>query len=116
LTARNVIRAEGRYKQPERVGKTAVILGAGLVGTELAIYLKSLGKDPAIIEIADRMNHGSNELHAMAIATKLEQDDIAVSYKTKAIKIDDSGVLCETTGWRTIFKRKPLYMPWVKIH
>jgi hypothetical protein len=24
------------------------------------------------------MNHGSNELHGMAIATKLEQDDIAV--------------------------------------
>jgi 2,4-dienoyl-CoA reductase-like NADH-dependent reductase (Old Yellow Enzyme family)/thioredoxin reductase len=103
IDGKTVIGAEDAYKNPEKVGKTAVILGAGLVGTELAIYLKSLGKDPTIIEIAERMNHGSNDLHGMAIATKLEQDGIEVNFKTKAIKIDDGGVLCETPDGERYF-------------
>jgi thioredoxin reductase len=104
IDGKNVIGAEDAYKNPEKVGKTAVILGAGLVGTELAIYLKSLGKDSTIVEMADKMNYGFNDLHGMAILTKLDQDGIAVSYKTKAIKIDDGGVLCQTPDGERYFK------------
>lgn len=104
IDSKNVIGAEEAYQNPERVGKSAVILGAGLVGTELAIYLKSLGKDAAILEIADKMNYGSNDLHGMAILAKLEQDGIEVNFKTKAVKIDDSGVLCETPAGERYFE------------
>ena len=72
----NVIGAEEAFLNPAKVKHSALILGAGLVGTELAIYLHGLGKKVQIIEKIAQFNHGSNELHGMAVKSKLAEEGI----------------------------------------
>ncbi|MBR6950832.1 MAG: FAD-dependent oxidoreductase [Oscillospiraceae bacterium] len=92
----NVLCADEAYADPGRVGRSAVILGAGFVGTELAIYLKSLGKSAAVLEMADHMNVSSNSLHGQAVDIKLREEKIPVFFSAKAVQIDAAGVLAET--------------------
>ena len=91
----NVLLADDAYACPEKVGSSAVILGAGLVGTELAIYLKSLGKEVTVVEMAESINTGGNMLHGFAVRIQMNKDQIPVHFKTKAVGIDEKGVICE---------------------
>ena len=92
----NVMVADDAYISPDKVGETAVILGAGLVGTELAIYLNSLGKKVCVVEMDGKLNPGSNDLHGAAVSIKLGEEGIPVHFNTKAVKIDSKGVECES--------------------
>ena len=52
----NVMGAEEVYYHPEKVGKRAVIIGGGLVGAELGIYMADThGRDITIVEMADHI-------------------------------------------------------------
>ena len=52
----NVMGAEEVYYHPEKVGKSAVIIGGGLVGAELGLYMaQSHGRDITVIEMADHI-------------------------------------------------------------
>ncbi|MBR6951212.1 MAG: FAD-dependent oxidoreductase [Oscillospiraceae bacterium] len=92
----NVMLADDAYLLPEKVGENAVILGGGLVGLELAIYLHSLGKHVDVVEMADGFIPGSNMLHVQAIEIKMREEDFLPHFSTKAKKIDTTGVLCDT--------------------
>ena len=94
----NVFQAEELYVAPEKAGDNVVILGAGLVGMELAIYLSMLGKKCTIVEMAPAPNDGGNCLHGLAISTELKKYGIHISTSTKAVEIKENGVLCEFTG------------------
>ena len=96
IEGNNVLCADEAYTDPDRAGDSAVILGAGFVGTELAIYLNSLGKKVTVLEMADRMNVSSNSLHGQAVDIKLREEKIPVHFRTKAVEIDAQGVLAET--------------------
>ena len=52
----NVIGAVELYSSPQKAGKKIAIIGGGLVGIELGIYMDSLGHDVTIVEIADKLN------------------------------------------------------------
>ncbi|MCF0141915.1 MAG: FAD-dependent oxidoreductase, partial [Parasporobacterium sp.] len=65
----NVISADDAYISPEKLGAKSVILGAGLVGSELAIYLHSLGKDVTVVEMAEKVNAAGNSLQQLAVET-----------------------------------------------
>jgi 2,4-dienoyl-CoA reductase-like NADH-dependent reductase (Old Yellow Enzyme family) len=92
----NVLGAEDAYRDPQKAGAASVILGAGFVGTELAIYLTLLGKKALVVEMADEMNAAGNFLHGMAISAELDRLGIDVRYGAKAVQIDAGGVRCET--------------------
>ena len=94
----NVFGAEEIYYHPEKAGQNVVLLGGGLVGLELAIYLSMLGRKCTVVEMAPSLNDGGNNLHGLAISTELKRYDIHVSTSTKALEITDKGVLCEFTG------------------
>lgn len=96
IDGENVLLADEAYVDPSRVGNSAVILGGGLVGMELAIYLNSLGKKVEVVEMASKMNPGNNDLHGGAVNIKLGEEGIPTHFNTKAVKIDASGVLCES--------------------
>jgi pyruvate/2-oxoglutarate dehydrogenase complex dihydrolipoamide dehydrogenase (E3) component len=55
---------------PQRLGGRVAVLGGGLVGTELAIYLASLGRRVTIIELLPQLNSGGNVLHQLALTWK----------------------------------------------
>jgi 2,4-dienoyl-CoA reductase-like NADH-dependent reductase (Old Yellow Enzyme family)/thioredoxin reductase len=103
IDGENVLGAENAYIEPKRVGKSAVILGGGLVGAELAIHLSRLGKDVVIIEMLDALNDGGNMLQGLAIRLELARRGIAAHLSTKALEITGTGVLAENAEGRKEF-------------
>ena len=99
----NVVCADDAYIHPEIVGSSAVILGGGLVGMELAIYLHSLGKKVEVVEMAPKFNPGLNFLHGSAVTIKLREEGIATHFSTRAEKIDEGGVICSTPDGEKYF-------------
>jgi 2,4-dienoyl-CoA reductase-like NADH-dependent reductase (Old Yellow Enzyme family)/thioredoxin reductase len=93
---KNVLPAAVAYAEPEKVGRTAVILGGGLVGMELAIYLNSLGREVEVVEMADKFSPFPNVLHGNAVSIKLREEGIQTHFGEKAVAIDDGGVTVET--------------------
>jgi pyruvate/2-oxoglutarate dehydrogenase complex dihydrolipoamide dehydrogenase (E3) component len=88
--------AESAYTEPGKVEDTAVIIGCGLSGAELGIYLTMLGKKVRIVEMAAAINDGGNHLHALAITDQFQELSIETHYNTTAKRIDDGGVWCDT--------------------
>lgn len=88
------ISAEAAYIAPSLVGDTAVILGGGLVGTELAVYLASLGRKITIVEMADNYNNGGNALHFVSVMSELKRLGVETFFNTMAAEIDERGVVC----------------------
>ena len=51
----------------EKVGEKAVILGGGLVGLEIGIFLGQLGHKVAILELQDDFTVENRSLHTFAL-------------------------------------------------
>ena len=82
------------FADPGLIRGKIVILGAGLVGTELAIYLKDLGYDPEIIEMAGTINDGGNSCHKRAVEDMIRQKAIPIHFHTRAEEITPEGIRC----------------------
>ncbi len=100
----NVMLADDAYVDPGRVGASAVILGGGFVGMELAIYLDSLGKKAAVVEMAPAFHPFPNALHGQSIEIHMKEHGIPAYFSTKAVKIDGGGVWCETPDGEKYFE------------
>ena len=91
----NVMGAEEAYMEPDRVGATAVILGGGLAGIELAIFLAGLGRKVTILEMMEALSDGGNPVHGLALANEIKRYGIGVVTATLAAEIDERGVVGE---------------------
>ncbi|NLO48180.1 MAG: FAD-dependent oxidoreductase [Clostridiales bacterium] len=92
----NVYQAMEIFDDPSKAKGKIVILGAGFVGTELAIYLKQLGiQDVEIVEMRNSITDGGNDHHRQAIEDMIEQYAIPIHFNTKAKEITPSGVSCD---------------------
>jgi len=100
----NVLSAEDVYENPEKAGRRVVILGGGLVGMELAIYLAMLGRNVTIMEMLPYLNHGGNILHQLALDVEIAKYGIALALGTKAAEISGSGVIGEKDGAATPYQ------------
>ena len=72
-----------------------VILGGGLVGCELAVYLGDLGHEVEILEMAPMLNSGSNILQGSSIQLQLKRLGITPRLRTKVTEITPEGVRAE---------------------
>ena len=88
----NVTLAENIYTAPETAGKRLVILGGGLVGCELAIFMAGLGRAVTILEMAPALNFGGNRLHGMAIGQELGRLGVDVRLNTRVTAVTPEGV------------------------
>ncbi|MDR2616148.1 MAG: NAD(P)/FAD-dependent oxidoreductase [Oscillospiraceae bacterium] len=104
IEGKNVRGAEEIYEDAEKAGRRVVILGGGLVGTELAIFLSEKGREVTIIEMLPQLSDGGNELHGLALDVKLRERGIEVSCSTKAAEITETGVAAERGGERVFFE------------
>lgn len=89
---KNIINAEDIYKNIDKAGNNVVILGGGLVGIELAIYLRKHGKNPTIIEMQPAPNFGGNIIHGAALTEQVMINDIKMALSTRAISVSEKGV------------------------
>ena len=100
----NVYQAIDVYKNPSLIKGRVVILGAGFVGTELAIYLKDFGIDAEIVEMLGDISDGGNTLHKSAVIDMITQKNIPIHFKTKAVEITVDGVKCQSQEGETFYK------------
>ncbi len=91
----NVIGAEELYYHPEKAGKRIAILGGGLVGLELGIYMQGRGHDITVIEVLDRLNTQQFSMHTLALNDMLARLPIDVKLSTRALEITDRGLRAE---------------------
>ncbi|NLA88151.1 MAG: FAD-dependent oxidoreductase, partial [Clostridiales bacterium] len=104
IDGNTVFAAEEAYINPEKVGKRVAILGGGLVGIELGIYLAQLGREVTIIEMLDTLNDGGNFLHMQGLKNELARYNIGVRLNTKAIEISDKGVVGKGPDGEKLFE------------
>ncbi len=94
----NVMGAEEAYFRPDKTGGKIVVLGGGLVGIELAIYLAGMGRKVTILEMMNCLSDGGNPIHALALAEEIKKHEIGISTSTKAVEINEKGVVGEYAG------------------
>jgi pyruvate/2-oxoglutarate dehydrogenase complex dihydrolipoamide dehydrogenase (E3) component len=96
ISGSNVHHAIDVFKKPSLAGGKTVIIGAGLAGTELAIYLKGeFGIDTEIVEMLGNINTGGNHTHGLAVNDMIAQKNIPIHFNTKALEITSEGIRCQ---------------------
>ncbi|MBR2737296.1 MAG: FAD-dependent oxidoreductase [Lachnospiraceae bacterium] len=94
----NVMSAQDAYVSVEQLGQKVVILGAGLVGIELALHLIDCGKEVELVEMTDHMADGGNFLHMSGVRVEIAKKNVQIHYLTAAKEIRADGVLCVHDG------------------
>ena len=90
----HVISAQDAYIHPEQLGEKIVIMGAGLVGVELGLHLKELGKNVEIVEMTDHVNDGGNFLHMLGLKTEIKKRGLEIHFETTVKEICSDRVIC----------------------
>ncbi|MCL1834610.1 MAG: NAD(P)/FAD-dependent oxidoreductase [Oscillospiraceae bacterium] len=91
----NVHQAIDVFREPSLASGKTVILGAGFVGTELAIYLHNeFNIECEIVEMLSTISDGGNHCQKQAIEDVIAQKCIPIHFDTKAIEITSGGVKC----------------------
>ncbi|MDR0819639.1 MAG: NAD(P)/FAD-dependent oxidoreductase [Oscillospiraceae bacterium] len=104
IDSANVYQAVDAFRQPSIAKGKVVILGAGFVGTELAIYLKTeFGLDVEIVEMGFGISSGGNSTHAQAVDDALTQNNIPVHFNTTATEITADGVKCQNRDGEVLY-------------
>jgi pyruvate/2-oxoglutarate dehydrogenase complex dihydrolipoamide dehydrogenase (E3) component len=89
---KNVFGAEQAYANPDLAGHGVVILGGGLAGVELAVYLSELGREVTIVELQDKLNYTGARHHGFVLDMKIRELGIKVLTGTQAVAINARGV------------------------
>ena len=91
----NVISCVEAYENAEKLGDKVAIIGGGMAGTELAIYLTGLGKKATVVEMCDDYNL-DNCLQGRAIKIQIRELGIETHLSTSVSKITDKGIIAKT--------------------
>ncbi|MDR0813820.1 MAG: FAD-dependent oxidoreductase [Oscillospiraceae bacterium] len=86
------------YTNPDLAQGRVVILGGGLVGAELGIYLAGAGRTVTIVEALPALNSGGNILHQFAIDGEVSRLGIDVRTDTRAVCVGASSVTVSRGG------------------
>jgi NADPH-dependent 2,4-dienoyl-CoA reductase/sulfur reductase-like enzyme len=90
----NVLGAEELYYAPGRAGDSVVILGGGLVGLELAVFMTMLGRSVAVVEMQPELTVDVYGMHTIALTLKIEELGVGIHLSTRALEITEKGVTC----------------------
>ena len=103
VDGKNVLGAVEAYTRGDELTGKTVILGGGLVGLELGIYLKNMDKDVVVVEMLDKLNCGDNSVHEVGVLAEIERNGLETHTSTRAVKIDENGVTCEGPDGEVFF-------------
>ena len=98
-----VMGAVEAYANPDNIGKRAVIIGGGLVGVELGIFLGQLGHDITILEKLDRLTLQAGSLHTLALTVQIRDLGIEVHLSQDVTKISADGVYATSPDGESVF-------------
>ena len=103
IDGKNVICAQDAYADPSKLGKKVIIIGGGLVGLELSVFLSQLGHVVTVIEAQDKYSLEERSLHSFALLVQIEGLGVETRLSTNIKEITESGVFAETTDGETVF-------------
>ncbi len=83
---------EDAFANIDAVGKNVVIMGAGLVGCELALYLAQNGRHVDVVEMLDGISDGGNFLHVTCMKDYMAKKDITLHFNMTVEKIGEFGL------------------------
>jgi pyruvate/2-oxoglutarate dehydrogenase complex dihydrolipoamide dehydrogenase (E3) component len=90
-----VIMAEEGADRLDSVGNKVAILGGGLVGCELAIFLADKGRTVTIAEMTDTLAANSNSMQQRIVLQKLhEYNNIIVKTGYRGSRVTEKGLVC----------------------
>jgi 2,4-dienoyl-CoA reductase-like NADH-dependent reductase (Old Yellow Enzyme family)/thioredoxin reductase len=105
IDGKNTAGAETVYQNPDSAGKRIVILGGGLVGVELGLFLAGLSREVTVIEMLPALSDGGNILHGLALDIALRERGVQTALSTKATEINERGVIGENAaGQKHLFE------------
>lgn len=78
---------------PDKAGKSTVIVGGGTHGVEVALWLSNKGVETTIIEKNHNLLEDCEIIYRIALCDKLAISEVDVFTHTKLIEIQDNGVL-----------------------
>ncbi|MCD6531417.1 FAD-dependent oxidoreductase [bacterium] len=87
--------AEVLYEDNLFSGKKVVIIGGGLIGTEIASALADRGNEAIIVEMLDEIARGMEMLERKLTLQKLTQKGVKIFKETRVSKIDGDKVYLE---------------------
>jgi NADPH-dependent 2,4-dienoyl-CoA reductase/sulfur reductase-like enzyme len=87
------------YNHTQKIGQNVVIVGAGLLGCEAALFLAERGKKVTIIEMLDKIGDPSYPHYNIPLVEAIDHNP-NTSYKlqTKCIGVTPKGVRVEKDG------------------
>ena len=103
IDGENVISAVYAYTHAEELTGKTVILGGGLVGLELGIFLKNMGLDVTVVEMAEKLNCGDNTVHEMGVHAEIKRIALPAYTSTRAMRIEVNGVACQGPGGEVFY-------------
>jgi len=88
----NVVTATDLLADKRKAGQKVVIIGGGLVGCEVALYLAQKGKAVTIVEILDRILHDVFVINRMHLERLLKEAGVEVFTQSNVQRITSEGV------------------------
>jgi len=73
ISGPNVMQALDIYRDPEKAGKSVVMIGGGLVGCETGLHLAALGKSVTLVEMMDKLAPDATESHRIALFAMMDK-------------------------------------------
>lgn len=96
IDSSKVVGLDALHQAEPAVGQKVVILGGGLVGSECAIYLDSLGKNVTVVEMKDDWASDAYFMHKNAMNIYLRDSKVQIYTNTTAKSVTEEGLLCST--------------------
>lgn len=88
----NVVTAQYAFENPEQLGKKVAIIGGGLVGCELAIFLDMEGLQTDVIEMGNVINAPGLSAQGTAVKREMRKRGMEVTFNATAEKITGEGL------------------------
>lgn len=84
------------YQHIGDIQQKVAIIGGGFAGCELALYLKTLGKDITVLEARPEFDFSSNHLHGRVLKLEMNRVGVNIRLGAKVTKITESSVFAIT--------------------
>lgn len=94
----NVFGAEDIYFEPDKAGDNIVIIGGGLVGIEMGVFLAERGKQVTIVEVLSELTTDPFGMHSLALMLEIGRLGIKVHLDTTVVDITSHAVSCENAA------------------
>jgi pyruvate/2-oxoglutarate dehydrogenase complex dihydrolipoamide dehydrogenase (E3) component len=88
----HVLGAEAAYLAPERAGRRVAILGGGLVGIELGLFLSGRGCEVSVVEMAPKLSVHEFSMHTLALSDQIQRRGLHIHLSTRVEAITPAGL------------------------